>query len=481
MAYDWKSLRYRETIDEFRALIYFPPMPKPVDRRHLPHKTGVYIMRDAAGDILYIGKALDLAKRVAQYFNPRKTDTMGQSLAAIIRTIDYILCESERESLLLERRLIKENQPFFNVLWKDGKTYPYLKITMGEAFPRLITTRNNIRDGGAYFGPFPKISPLRALLRYLWKQKLFPLRPCRWDFSETKPLDPHKINACLYYHTKQCPAPCAGKIAQADYREIAQRAVMFFKGKYADLRKEFERKMQSASGAMDYERAAEFRDNVLALSQMGERIRVRSVETETVSGLTARTRMLTNLQKALLLSVPPVHIECFDVSHFQGHQTVASMVCFQGGKICRDHYRKFNIRNVVGIDDFKSLREAVYRRYKRLAVEKASLPDLVLIDGGKGQLGAAQEALNDLKLKIPLASLAKRIEEIFLPGCAKSILLRRDDPALRLLQQLRDEAHRFGLAYHRLLRDKRLFQSLGARKLRLQSKVRTTLPVLPRS
>ncbi len=432
---------------------------EPLDRRHIPHKTGVYIMYDAGSEILYIGKALDLSKRVAQYFNPNKTDDLkNQSLVPLVRRIDYVLCESEREALLIERRLINEHQPFFNVLWKDGKTYPYLKISLNEDFPRIFTTRRKVKDGGVYFGPYPKVTPIRALLRYLWKQRLFPLRPCRWDFSEAKPLDRRKINACLYYHTKECPAPCAAKISKADYRGIAERAVLFFKGKYADLREEFERDMKAASDALDYERAALLRDNVAALSQMGERVRVRAVEADAVGGHTARTQMVTDLQKALMLAAPPVHIECFDISHFQGHQTVASMVCFVGGKANRDHYRKFKIRDTAGIDDFKSMREAVYRRYKRLQADKAPLPDLILIDGGKGQLSAAQEALKELGVKIPMASLAKRIEEIFLPGRPESILLRLDDPALRLLQQLRDEAHRFGVAYHRLLRDKNLFE-----------------------
>ncbi len=428
------------------------------DRRHLPHKTGVYIMRDAAGEILYIGKAIDLAKRVSQYFNPNKDDAKTQALAPLIRRIDYVLCESEREALLIERRLINEQQPFFNAMWKDGKTYPFLKISMGDDFPRLFTTRRKLRDGGVYFGPYPKVAPIKSLLRYLWKQRLFPLRPCRWDFSEAKPLDKKKITGCLYYHTRECPAPCAGKISKSDYREIAERAVLFFKGKYGDLRERFEAEMKAASKSLEYERAATLRDNMQALSQMGERVRVRAVEADEVGGHTARTQMVTDLQKAIFLSAPPVHIECFDISHFQGNQTVASMVCFVGGKANRDHYRKFKIRDTVGIDDFKSMHEAVYRRYKRLQAEKSTLPDLILIDGGKGQLGAALQALKELKLKIPMASLAKRIEEVFLPGRAESILLRLDDPALRLLQQLRDEAHRFGVAYHRLLRDKHLFE-----------------------
>jgi excinuclease ABC subunit C len=432
---------------------------KPLDRRHLPHKTGVYIMCDAGGEILYIGKALDLAKRVAQYFNPNKEDVKNQSLAPLIRRIDYILCESEREALLLERRLIHENQPFFNVMWKDGKTYPYLKISTGEDFPRMFTTRRKIRDGGAYFGPFPRVGPVRSLLRYLWRQKMFPLRPCSWDFTEAKPLDPRKIKECLYYHTKECPAPCAGKISKDDYRKIAERAVLFFKGRYKDLREEFQRDMAAASKALEYEKAAQLRDNMRALGLMGERVRVRAVEADSVGGHVAASRSVTALQQALGLAAPPVHVECFDISHFQGHQTVASMVCFVGGRPNRDHYRKFKIRDVAGIDDFKSMHEVVFRRYKRLQAEKARLPDLVLIDGGKGQLGAAQAALTELKLKIPLASLAKRIEEVFMPGRAESLVLPIGGPALSLLQRLRDEAHRFGITYHRSLRGKNLFEA----------------------
>ncbi len=433
-------------------------LEKPLDRRHLPHKTGVYIMRDAGGDILYIGKAIDLAKRVAQYFNPNKEDVKNQSLAPLIRRIDYILCESEREALLLERRLINENQPFFNVMWKDGKTYPYLKLSLGEDFPRLFTTRRKIRDGGLYFGPFPKVGPVRGLLRYLWRRRMFPLRPCAFDFSQEKPLDPRKIKACLYYHTRECPAPCAGKITKADYRAIAERAGLFFRGRYKDLKSEFERDMKAASAALDYEKAALLRDNMLALGLMGERVRVRAVEADDVGGHLAATRSVTDLQKALGLAAPPVHVECFDISHFQGHQTVASMTCFIGGRPHRDHYRRFKIRDVAGIDDFKSMHEAVYRRYRRLQAEKARLPDLVLIDGGKGQLGAAAQALGELKIKIPLASLAKRIEEVFLPGRPESIVLPIGSPALTLLQRLRDEAHRFGVTYHRLLRAKNLFE-----------------------
>lgn len=434
---------------------------EPLDRSHIPHKTGVYVMRDAGGDILYIGKALDLAKRVANYFNPNKTDVKTTALMPLVRRLDYILCESEREALLLEQRLIKEHQPFFNAVWKDDKSYPWLKLTLGEDFPRLHTTRRKVKDGGVYFGPFPKVTPVKALLRYLWRRRLFPLRPCRWEFSEARPLDEKKIKGCLYYHTKECPAPCAGRISKDDYRQIASQAELFFKGRYQDLQEELEAEMKAASEALEYEKAAQLRDNIEAVSQMGQRIRVRAVNADEITRHTAGTEAVTALQKALGLELPPVHIECFDISHFQGHQTVASMTCFIGGRPYRDHYRRFKVRDVAGIDDFKSMHEVVFRRYKRLKEEKSQLPDLVLIDGGKGQLGAAQSALMDLKLKLPLASLAKRIEEVFVPGRPESILLKLDDPALRLLQQLRDEAHRFGLTYHRLLRGKKLFEDPG--------------------
>jgi excinuclease ABC subunit C len=431
---------------------------EPLDRSHIPHKTGVYVMRDAGGDILYIGKALDLAKRVANYFNPNKTDVKTTALMPLVRRLDYILCESEREALLLEQRLIKEHQPFFNAVWKDDKSYPWLKLTLGEDFPRLHTTRRKVKDGGVYFGPFPKVTPVKALLRYLWRRRLFPLRPCRWEFSEARPLDEKKIKGCLYYHTKECPAPCAGRISKDDYRAIAGQAELFFKGRYQDLQAELEGEMKAASEALEYEKAAQLRDNIEAVSQMGQRIRVRAVNADEIGRHTAGTEAVTALQKALGLELPPVHIECFDISHFQGHQTVASLTCFIGGKPYRDHYRRFKVRDVAGIDDFKSMHEVVFRRYRRLKEEKAELPDLVLIDGGKGQLGAAQSALLDLKLKLPLASLAKRIEEVFVPGRPDSILLKLDDPALRLLQQLRDEAHRFAITYQRLLRKKALFE-----------------------
>ncbi|MEK7745510.1 MAG: GIY-YIG nuclease family protein, partial [Elusimicrobiota bacterium] len=246
-------------------------------RRGVPHACGVYIMRDAAMSVLYVGKAKDLAKRVAQYFNPNKPDLKNQVLAPLVRKIDYIHCASEREALLWERRLIGRHQPFFNSMWKDDKSYPFVKISLEEEFPRFCVVRKKHRDGGAYFGPYPQVSSIRRLLRTLWKRKLFPLRACDYSFSSEKPLPQKKIKSCLYYHTRECPAPCAGRISPKDYRAIARNAVLFFSGRTRHLKERFTGEMSAASAALDYERAALLRDNVAALEHMSERVRFQEV------------------------------------------------------------------------------------------------------------------------------------------------------------------------------------------------------------
>lgn len=415
-------------------------------------------MRGSGETFLYIGKANSLRQRVAQHFE-QITDSKHAVFIPLVVKIDYIPCASEREALLLERRLIHQHQPFFNVLWKDEKSYPYVKLTMGDDFPRLILTRRKLNDGGAYFGPYPKVAGVKNLLRTLWRQKLFPLRPCSWEFSQRKPLDPKKINSCLYYHTRECPAPCAGRITPQAYRSISENAALFFSGDYEGLKRSFSREMAACSKNLDYEKAALMRDNLKAISHMAEKVRVRSVREEDLSRPLSGSRAVSDLQKALNLANPPLHIECFDISHFAGKGTCGSMVCFKGGFPHKNHYRRFKIRESPAIDDFKAIEETVRRRYKRLSVSGQPLPDLVLIDGGKGQLTSALKALASLKLKLPIASLAKREEEVYLPGQAKPLILDRHSPALRLLQSLRDEAHRFGVKYNRLLRGKSLFKN----------------------
>ncbi|PCI34742.1 MAG: excinuclease ABC subunit C [Elusimicrobia bacterium] len=429
---------------------------KTPNRAHLPHAPGVYLMRDAGMEVLYIGKAKDLAKRVAQYFNPNRPDFKTQELVPLIRKIDYIACESEREALIWERRLIQKHQPFFNVMWKDDKSYPFVKLSMNEEFPRLRVVRSKKRDGAKYFGPYPKVTPVRSLLRGLWKRQLFPLRPCDYKFSTEKPLDKAKIKSCLYYHTGECPAPCAAKITPAAYRKIADNAALFFEGRYARLKKSFQSQMYRASKKLEYERAGQFRDNIQAIDHMSERVRYQEVRPGRVTARLDASRSVTELQEALSLPKPPHRIECFDISHLFGKETVASMVSFAGGRPDKSQYRRFRIKTVEGIDDFASMAEVVSRRYKRLLDEQTPLPDLVLVDGGKGQLEAARKALASVRAKVPLASLAKREEEIFLPGRKKSIKLPANSAALHLLQQLRDEAHRFAITFNRRRRSKKL-------------------------
>jgi excinuclease ABC subunit C len=430
----------------------------PADRSHLPHACGVYVMRDGSGEILYIGKALDLAKRVAHYFTPRTgyQEYKNSILTPLVRKIDYIACESERDALLLEQRLVKRHQPFFNVTLKDDKSYPFVKVSLNEDFPRVYLVRRRLDDGAVYFGPFPKVTPVRNLLKYLWRHRYFPLRPCRWDFSVEKPLDPRKINSCLYYHTEECPAPCASLVSMDRYRQYAEDVISFFRGDYETLAARFRDEMREASERLDYERAGQLRDNVAAISQMGERVRVEAVTEADVTGHIAASQAVTDLQQALALPAPPFHVECFDISHFQGRQTVASMVCFKGGVPHKDHYRRFKLRTVAGVDDFAAMAEVVGRRYAKLKKDGQKPPDLILIDGGKGQLNAAQQALKEAGVKTEIASLAKRIEEVFLPGREESVILAPNRPGLHLLQRLRDEAHRFALAYNRLLRAKSL-------------------------
>jgi excinuclease ABC subunit C len=462
-----------------------------MDLSAIPHSPGVYLMRDTSGQILYIGKAGDLSKRVRSYFLDRADHSAKvAALVASIHHVDYLPTESEREALILEQGLIRKLQPHFNTMWRDDKSYPYIKLTWSEDFPRLFLTRKKVADGSKYFGPYPNVKRVRKLLRYLWKQRLFPLRPCRYEFSEKSPLPLAKAKQCLYYHTKECPAPCVGRVSKNDYRQIAKEVELFLKGNFKPLEAAWQKEMKEASQTQNYERAAQLRDNLEALKHIGERVTIRQIDLSDVTDRVDRSRAITDLQKALALKDPPIRIECFDISHFQGVETVASMVAFERGEPKKDDYRKFKIKTVRGIDDFASMGEVVGRRYRRLRDENKRLPDLVLIDGGKGQLseaikailnviprghwrgihravkrhdGSPTTALGDddskhFKLPFDVAALAKREEEIFLPGREEPVRLPKDSAALHLVQHVRDEAHRFAITFHRQRRAKRFLR-----------------------
>ncbi|MBU2573237.1 MAG: excinuclease ABC subunit UvrC [Elusimicrobia bacterium] len=444
--------------------------------KHLPQKPGVYLMRDSAANILYIGKAKNLCKRVARYFRKDAVHHAGRAaghksnvvygagavspkipnLVALIRSIDYIASAGEREALLIERELIRQYQPFFNVLWKDAKSYPYIKLT-AEDFPRVLFTRKKLRDGARYFGPYPKVEPLKKLLGYLRRIKFVNLRRCRWDLSLKDPLSPRKINSCLYYHTGQCPAPCAGRISAPAYARLAKRVEDFFNGEFKKLLKDFRGKMAAGSRRLDYETAATYRDFIGAIEHMAERVRVGEFKRDLVTRETLKTGSVTALMEALGLKKPPVHIEAFDTSSISGEYAVAASVCFVNGEKNTEHYRHYRIRfkNAPGgSNDTAMMNEAVKRRLAQLAAAGQELPDLILIDGGRGQLAAALAAMRELKLKIPVIALAKRLEEVYVPFRNRPLLLDRGHPALTLLQALRDEVHRFAVTYHRKLRNK---------------------------
>ncbi len=426
----------------------------------LPHSPGVYIMRDHTAQIIYIGKARDLKKRVASYFLKKNTSDFGEhakveALRSLIRHIDYVPTASEREALILERKLIGRFMPTFNVMWKDGKTYPFIALTMGEDFPRLFMTRTKKRDGTLYFGPYPSVSRVRQLLKWVWRKRFFPLRPCDYTFSEASPLPYEKVKSCLYLHTGQCSAPCIGRIKSKPYRKMADKAQWFFEGNKDKIIRQMEKEMRRFSKKHEYEEAGQVRDRIEALQHMNERVTFREMSEDRLEKRLVGSRAVQDLMRVLNLKKPPERIECFDISHIQGTEKVASMVSFLNGRPDKSQYRKFIIRTVQGIDDFKSMAEVVGRRYRRLKNESKPMPDLVLIDGGKGQLSAAMGALEKEGIKgLPMAALAKEKEEIFLPGFSESIRLPMDSPSLLLLRFVRDEAHRFAITFHRKRRGK---------------------------
>ncbi|MDQ7772883.1 MAG: GIY-YIG nuclease family protein [Elusimicrobiales bacterium] len=428
------------------------------DYASLPRSPGVYLMKDAAGTVLYVGKAKDLRKRVAQYFMkgaPEKGGWKIPNLVPLIRAIDYIPCAGEKDALLLERDLIGRLQPFFNAMWKDSKSYARVRLTMSEDFPRVFMTRSPGSEGDLVFGPYPKAEALKKLLAYLWRTGFINLRYCRWDFSRKKPLDRRKIDACLYYHTGQCTAPCDGKISFRAYRALALRVKRFFEGDFGALEREFRAGMRRSSADRDYESAALFRDMLSALDHMSERTMIRRLDPAAIDWTVDRSRGATRLAELLGLKSPPLHIEAFDTSSLFGRQPVGSSVCFRDGEPHKAHYRRYRIRTAPpgsGSDDFAMIGEIVGRRLAALRRSGEPMPDLLLIDGGRGQLSAALAAAKLAGVGVPIVSLAKEFEEIMVPGRPEPLRLAAGDPALRLLQSLRDEAHRFGITYHRGLR-----------------------------
>jgi excinuclease ABC subunit C len=424
--------------------------------RSFPQTPGVYLMKDAAGRVIYVGKAKNLRSRAGSYFlKAAAEDRRTADLVREIRDIDYLEAESEVDALLLESRLVKDVQPKFNSDLKDDKTFPYLQITTHEDYPRVEFTRTPKRRGVKLYGPFTSAGSLRGAIVVL--QRIFKFRTCTLDIDADD--DRWRwFRPCLLASIDQCTAPCALRISKDDYRKDIQRLKTFLDGGKRQLLAEMRADMQAASTALEFEKAARLRDEIRLLETLDERGDLEEdVQPEVF--LVDPKKGLAGLQKVLGLPAPPRVIEGVDIAHLAGNETVASLVQFIDGLPFKPGYKRYRIKTVEGIDDFKSIHEVVARRFSRLVREGASLPDVLLVDGGKGQLAAALAALDALGIEAPcVISLAKREEEVFVPGRSDPLRLSRDSYSLRLLEYVRDEAHRFAQHYHHLLRGRRTLE-----------------------
>ncbi len=404
----------------------------------LPTSSGVYLYKDNSGTVIYVGKAIDIRKRVSSYFRANTQSLKTDVLVKHIADIDTIQTASEAEALLLEASLIKQHQPKYNVELKDNKSYPYIEITK-EAFPLVSIVRldHGKYDSAAaeYYGPYVNPKLIREALQII--RKIFPFRSCV----------PFASKVCLDYHIGLCQGPCEGKISKIEYARNIRSVKLILEGKKDDLYRHLHAQMEELARANDFEAAARVRDQIRAIGALYSGTKDLNYAKEA-----------EQIQRAFGLDKSPARIECFDISNIMGQQAVVSMVSFLNGKPDKSNYRRFRIKTVEGIDDFKMIAEVVRRRYIRLQAEKKTYPDLIIIDGGKGQLGAAVDELKKLQVSIPIISLAKREEEVFVPGKRNSIRLAEDSLGLHLLQRIRNEAHRFGLKYHTLLRAKKMVE-----------------------
>ena len=533
--------------------------------KQIPTKPGVYFFKDLENEIIYIGKAKNLRNRVRSYFQKSKHQSAKNiSLIKRIENVEWLVVRSEVEALLTEANLIKQHQPHYNVSLKDDKSFPYIRITK-EPYPRVFITREVVRDGSKYFGPYTDVYHLRRSLKAV--HKIFPVRSCDY-FINDESIAAEKVSLCLDYHIKKCQGPCEGMVPESDYNEMIKQVIQFLQGRTKETEKYIQNQMEKASSEMRFEDAGMYRDQLHAIGQFKDRqrkvaadfedrdvfafakeedyaiaviVRIRNGritsrekislrkldELDAVTLETIITRfylesdfipkeislpldpgnqdqlniwlkekrngavqlsvpqrgekakevrlayqnaklllgewmlnrkkrrelvpkMINQLQDDLQLKVPPRKIEAFDISHLGGTNTVASMVCFTDGKPKKSAYRKFKVKTVEGIDDFASMREIVHRRYKRVKEEGIGLPDLILIDGGKGQLSMAVSALRELGLDyLPIVALAKKLEEVFVPGQADAQSIHKQSPGLILLRRIRDEAHRFAITFQK--------------------------------
>lgn len=418
--------------------------------RGFPDRPGVYLMRDEKGEIIYVGKAKSLKKRVSSYFRHSNfASPRLRKLVETIRDISTMRTESEIEALILENRLIKLYQPFFNVDLKMNERYAYIKITP-EKHPRIMVTRVKMDDGAVYIGPYVRVAEVRALLRLV--ERYLPLRSCGGEEAR-----PQGGRPCMKYSLGRCLAPCCGYCTENEYRDRVADVVLLLQGHGAELVERLRKRMDKAAREMKFEEAARIRDTIRAIWRVS---RQQHTMPDIPSGQDNFFEVLGDMQRAFGLPILPWRIDGFDISHSAGEYTVGVAVVFEQGYPNPSLYRKFNIRSVEGIDDFRSMKETLTRRYARCLEGQEPLPQLILIDGGPIQLEFAIQALDDLNIhNIPIISLAKEFEEVYLPNQKEPIRLDHTDPVLRLLQHVRDESHRFAITSHRARRGKSLRRS----------------------
>ena len=424
----------------------------------IPPKPGVYMFRDRFGKVIYVGKARDLRRRLGNYFQPSRKRTGDAKLRSLINSIaewSFTVVRNEDEALLLESQLIKSYAPHYNILMRDDKRYLLLKVDLSEKFPTLTLARLKKPDNARYYGPFPHGTALKMTREFLLAH--FGLRGCK---SSEPDLETRKH--CLKKLVKDCCAPCTGNVTVEEYRKKLDAALAILDGDIAPVKEAIKEKMLSAAAAGKYELAARYRDAAANIEAVfGHRNRIFENPSLPDQLFPPGESGVRALAQRLGMKTLPRKITCFDISNILGTLAVASMVTFTDGKPDRQAYKRFRIKTVMQSDDFAMMREAVSRHFGRLLAEKRPLPDLLMVDGGKGQLSSAMDALIAVNAPpLPLISLAERNEEIFIPGRSEPIVLDRHDHALRLLQSVRDEAHRFAITYHRQLREKRIQSSM---------------------
>lgn len=430
------------------------PVAGPIEKtRRFPTTPGVYLMKDAQGRVVYVGKAKNLRARASSYFQKTaETDRRIRDWIGEVADVDCLEAESEVDALLMEARLIKDIQPIHNADLKDDKSFPYLQVTVGEDFPRVNFTREPLDRGVKLYGPFPRAKSLRGAIQVL--QKIFKFRTCSLEIDEDDPRW-RWFRPCLLHSIEQCTAPCNLRIDRETYRKDIRRLCLFLDGKKDAVLAEMEAEMREASRELSFEKAARLRDELKALRDLKLRGDLAKHAQPEVFYVDPR-KGLKGLQKVLHLESTPRTIHGVDIAHLGGTETVGSLVTFIDGLPFKPGYRRYRIKSVTGVDDYASIREVISRRVEGLREREEPFPDIFLIDGGKGQLSAALEAFRRLDASPPaVISLAKQNEEIFVPGRAEPIRLGRRSFSLRLLQYVRDEAHRFAQHYHHMLRKKK--------------------------